>query len=77
MNTPWRRVFARLDMSQSELARRMRCGRAKINKALASEPGYINGRDQERLMRVAREAGVEIPPEDFLPDAPVSNDHAA
>lgn len=66
--TPWQKVFSKFGLSQSEFARAIGCDRSKISKALRSDKGFINGADQERLLRVARELNVALRPEDFLPE---------
>ena len=65
--TPWRVVFAKFGMTQAELAREIGCDRSKISVALSSDEGLINPRDQIKLMKAARKAGVVLKAADLLP----------
>lgn len=65
--TPWRKVYARLGLSQAELARELGCHRAKVSRALSDPRGLIHGRDTAKLLKVSRKIGKELRPSDFLP----------
>lgn len=65
--TPWQRVYAKLGMTQYELAKRLGRHRAKICRALRDRDGMINGYDQAALLRIAREVGVELSADDLVP----------
>ena len=65
--TPWRAVFAKFGMTQAELAREIGVDRSKISVALSSDEGLINPRDQIKLMKAARRAGVPLKAADLLP----------
>lgn len=68
VNTPWRKVFLRFGLSQSQFAQAIGRHRSKITRALNNENGLISGPDQVRILAAARKANVAIPPNDFLPD---------
>lgn len=65
--TPWRRVFAKFGLSQRELGKRLGGDGAKINKALKDDDGFINGKDQAKLLDLANELGVSLTPDDLVP----------
>ena len=65
--TPWRVVFGKFGMTQAELARQIGVDRSKISVALSDDEGLINARDQLKLMKVARRAGVKLKAADLLP----------
>jgi len=65
--TPWQRVFAKFGLSQRELGKRLGSDGSKINKALKDEDGFINGRDQAKLMSLGDELGIDISPVDLVP----------
>ena len=65
--TPWRRVFAKFGMSQRALGRALGRDGAKINRAIKDERGLINGADQERILRAAKERGVSLKSGDLVP----------
>ena len=65
--TPWRRVFAKFGLSQAELARLMDVHRSKVCVALTDEDGLISPRDQEKLMRLAKDRKIDLAPGDLLP----------
>lgn len=67
-HTPWQKVFFRMGLSQSELARHLNCHRSKISRAVRDNDGLINGRDQVKLLILADAMGVELLPDDFIPD---------
>ncbi len=68
--TPWRVVFRKFGMTQAELAREIGVDRSKISVALKDEDGLINARDQLKLMKAARRAGVPLKAADLLPVVP-------
>lgn len=65
--TPWQRVFAKFGMTQAELARQIGVDRSKISVALRDPEGLINPRDQVKLMKASRRAGVRLKAADLLP----------
>lgn len=65
--TPWQRVFAKFGMTQAELARQIGVDRSKISVALRDPEGLINPRDQVKLMKASRRAGVPLKAADLLP----------
>ena len=67
VRTPWQTVFDKFGMSQNALA--VACGwdRSKVSRALGDKSGVINGRDQIALLKLARERGVALTGDDFLP----------
>lgn len=65
--TPWQRVFAKFGMSQRALGKALGGDGAKINKALKDDDGFINGKDQAKLIDLAGELGVELTPDDLVP----------
>ena len=65
--TPWQRVFAKFGLSQRELGDKLGGDGAKINRALKDEDGFINGRDQAKLIDLAVELGVDLKPDDLVP----------
>lgn len=65
--TPWQKVFAKFGMTQAELARQINVDRSKISLALRDDEGLINPRDQIKLMKAARKAGVTLKAADLLP----------
>lgn len=67
LNTPWRRVFSKFGLSQRELGKRLGGDGAKINKALKDDDGFINGKDQAKLLDLANELGVDLLPGDLVP----------
>ena len=64
--TPWQRTFAKFGMSQAELAREIGVDRSKISRALDDPAGLINARDQVKLFKAARRAGVPLTAEDVV-----------
>ncbi len=68
--TPWRVVFKKFGMTQAELAREIGVDRSKISVALKDEGGLINARDQLKLMKAARRAGIPLKAADLLPVIP-------
>lgn len=66
--TPWRTVFRKFGMRQAELARAIGVDRSKISTALKDPVGLINARDQIKLMKAARLAGVKLKAADLLPE---------
>lgn len=67
INTPWRKVFSRFNMTQAQMATEIGCHKSKISLVLKDDRGLINGPDQERIMVAAKRMGIDIPPEDLLP----------
>lgn len=65
--TPWQRVFAKFGMTQAELARVIGVDRSKISVALRDDEGLINPRDQLKLMKAAKRAGIVLKAADLLP----------
>lgn len=65
--TPWRVVFKKFGMTQAELAREIGADRSKISVALKDDDGLINARDQLKLLKAAKRAGVPLKPADLLP----------
>lgn len=41
--------------------------RSKISRALADDEGVINGKDQKRILKVAKERGIALEPSDLVP----------
>ena len=66
-DTPWRVVFKKFGMRQAEPARAISVDRSKISVALKDAEGLINARDQVKLMKAARLAGVKLKAADLLP----------
>lgn len=66
--TPWQRVFAKFGMSQRALGRALGGDGAKINRAIKDERGLINGDDQEKLLKLAKSSGVDLSPDDLVPN---------
>jgi transcriptional regulator with XRE-family HTH domain len=60
-------VFRKFGMTQAELAREIGVDRSKISLALSNEEGLINARDQLKLMKAARRAGIPLKAADLLP----------
>lgn len=65
--TPWQRVLLKFPVSHAELARRLGVHRSKISLALHDEKGLINGKDQEKLIAIAKDLNVTLKPADLLP----------
>lgn len=65
--TPWRKVYARLGLSQAELAREMKRHRAKISRALSDPKGLISGKDVELLIKISKRLKKDLRPSDFIP----------
>ena len=65
--TPWQKVFARLGLTQAELAKAMGYNRSAISRAINGD-GLISGRNQAKLIRIGRDIGREIEPSDLIPD---------
>ncbi|WP_339084230.1 hypothetical protein [Hyphomicrobium sp. ghe19] len=66
-STPWRRVFFKFGMSQSAFARAIDRHRSKVSRDLKDEEGLISGRDQKRLLVVAKELKVVLSSSDLTP----------
>lgn len=64
VSTPWRRVFERFEVSQTEFARMLGRHKSKVSRVLADPEGLINGRDQKLLLKLGKERGVKV--EDVL-----------
>ena len=56
-------------MSQRALGKELGSDGAKINRAIRDKDGFINGRDQEKLMALAKTRGVDLLPDDLVPSA--------
>ena len=56
-------------MSQRALGKALESDGAKINRAIRDKDGFINGRDQEKLMALAKTRGVDLPPDVLVPSA--------
>lgn len=69
-STPWRVVFKLFGMTQAELAREIGVDRSKISIVLKDAEGMINAKDQVKLMKVARRAGIPLKAEHLLPVLP-------
>lgn len=80
INTPWNRVLNKLlgrtwtdtngvswTICQSDIAYAIGCSRSTITKGKQREPGLVSGTLQARLVNYARNNGVELTLEDFLP----------
>lgn len=67
MQTPWQRVHAKFGVNSAGLAKLLGRHRSKISRALKDEKGLISGRDQELILNTAKQAGVEITPNDLMP----------
>lgn len=67
--TPWRKVYFKFGVSQSELARLIGRHRSKISRAIRDDNGLISGRDQQAIMQAARQMNVSISPDDLTPGA--------
>lgn len=65
-NTPWRKVFRKFGLSQSEFARTLGCHRSKISRAISDEKGLIHGRDQEMILRAVEKTGVRVTASDMI-----------
>jgi transcriptional regulator with XRE-family HTH domain len=65
--TPWQRAFAKFGMTQAELAREMGRDRSKLSKAINEDDGLISALDQVKLLKVAKRCGVDLRPEDLVP----------
>ena len=68
-STPWQRVFARFGLKQSEFARAIGKHRSKISRALKDKDGFINGRDQDRIIKAATAANIRLSPDCLTPGA--------
>lgn len=68
MKTPWQKVYAKFGMSGNQLARNLGRHRSKISRALRDDKGLIDGTDQELLIEAAKRLGVDLKPEDMLPE---------
>ncbi|WP_321337750.1 hypothetical protein [Breoghania sp.] len=64
--TPWQKVFRKIGLSQSSLAKEMGCHRSKISVALKGDDGLVNARDQVSLMKIATKHGVKLTLADFV-----------
>jgi len=67
--TPWQRVFACFGLKQSEFARAIGKHRSKISRALKDRDGFINGRDQERIIKAATAVNIRLEPDCMTPVA--------
>lgn len=68
IETPWQKVHRRFGApSQAEFARILGKHRSKISRALRDEKGLISGRDQELIIAVAAERGVDLTSDDMTP----------
>ena len=69
IQTPWQKVAVKFGWTQTKLARSLGRHRSKISVALKDPKGLISGVDQEALLRVARENGINLLSSDLLPDS--------
>jgi hypothetical protein len=68
--TPWQRVLSRFECeTQKDFAQLFGCDAAKISRAVNDARGLINGRDQERLLKLAQQRGIALTASDLLPGA--------
>lgn len=67
--TPWQKVHAKFGLTGSALATLLGRHRSKISRALKDQKGLISGRDQEAILKLARERGVRISASDLTPGA--------
>lgn len=65
--TPWRKVYARFDMSQADFARTIGRDRSKISRVLADDEGLINGSDMKLILAAAALLKIKLKPADFVP----------
>lgn len=65
--TPWQRVFALFGLKQSEFARAIGKHRSKISRALKDKDGFINGRDQARIIKAANANKITLTPDCLTP----------
>lgn len=65
--TPWRRVYSKFRMSQSDFAKCLNRHRSKISRELKDKKGLISGRDQELILAAAKRAGVALSADDMMP----------
>lgn len=66
--TPWQKVYEKFGMTQNALAIGLGRHRSKISLALRDEKGVISGRDQEDLIRLAKEKGIDLSASDLTPE---------
>jgi hypothetical protein len=66
--TPWRRVYAKFGVSQSQFARIIKRHRSKVCRALSDGKGLISGRDQKVILEAARDLKIDLAPEDVMPN---------
>ena len=66
IKTPWQRVFAKFGMTQRELGKAIGRDGAKINRAIKSDEGLINGKDQKKLLELASRVGVDLTADDLI-----------
>lgn len=69
VRTPWQKAYAKFGLNRSALAREMGRDRSKISRHIRDEKGLISGPDQERLFAIAKRLGVDLKPEDVVPEA--------
>lgn len=65
--TPWQHVAAKLGITASALSARMGRHRSKMSRALHDDAGLISGRDQVRLLDIAKSLNVELTASDLMP----------
>lgn len=65
-STPWRRVYAKFGMTQSDFARAIDRHRSKISRVLKDDEGLISGRDQKHLLAVAKKLKIVLTSRDLM-----------
>lgn len=66
-NTPWQKVFAKFGLSQRSLGKELGRDGAKINRAIHDKDGLINGRDQKKLIDLAKRMKIDLTADDLTP----------
>ena len=65
--TPWKRAFDCFGISQSEFAGAIGKHRSKVSRALKDDKGFINGSDQELLIKAAAKLNIKLTASDLTP----------
>lgn len=67
-NTPWNIVLRKFGYSQNQMAAALNCDKSKISKARHHQRGLIDQYTQVRILRLAKQQGVNVTKDDLIPD---------
>lgn len=67
-NTPWNIVLRKFGLSQNRMAFELNVDKSKISRSRRYGRGLIDPYTQVRLLRLAKQKGVDLTKDDLIPD---------